>query len=188
MELPRFTLVGATTRVGLLSAPLRERFGIVHHLDYYNVEDLSTIAARSAEILSMDLAPEAAQEIARRARGTPRIVNRLLRRVRDFADVGSHPTVSAELAAYALERLEVDRYGLDEVDRRILRAILETFRGGPVGLSTLAAAVGEDGETLEEIYEPYLIQIGFLERTPRGRRATRAGAEHLKAGGPKSLL
>ncbi len=188
LELPRFTLVGATTRVGLLSAPLRERFGIVHHLDYYGIDDLATIATRSAEILSMELAPEAAREIARRARGTPRIVNRLLRRVRDFADVGSHRTVGAELAAHALERLQVDRYGLDEVDRRILRAILETFRGGPVGLSTLAAAVGEDGETLEEIYEPYLIQIGFLERTPRGRRATRAGAEHLKISGPRNLL
>jgi holliday junction DNA helicase RuvB len=188
LELPRFTLVGATTRVGLLSAPLRERFGIVHHLDYYNVDDLATIAARSSEILSMELASEAAREIARRARGTPRIVNRLLRRVRDFADVASHPTVSAELAAGALERLEVDRYGLDEVDRRILRVILETFRGGPVGLSTLAAAVGEDGETIEEIYEPYLIQIGFLERTPRGRRATRAGAEHLHGTAPKGLL
>ena len=188
LELPRFTLVGATTRVGLLSAPLRERFGIVHHLDYYGVDDLATIAARSSDILSMELAPEAAREIARRARGTPRIVNRLLRRVRDFADVASHPTVTASLAADALERLQVDRFGLDEVDRRILRAILETFRGGPVGLSTLAAAVGEDGETLEEIYEPYLIQIGFLERTPRGRRVTRAGAEHLNVRVPNSLL
>jgi Holliday junction DNA helicase RuvB len=188
LELPRFTLVGATTRVGLLSAPLRERFGIVHHLDYYGVDDLATIATRSAEILSMDVTPEAAREIARRARGTPRIVNRLLRRVRDFADVGSQSSVGADLAAHALERLQVDRFGLDEVDRRILRAILETFRGGPVGLSTLAAAVGEDGETLEEIYEPYLIQIGFLERTPRGRRVTRAGAEHLKIPGPRNLL
>jgi len=188
LELPRFTLVGATTRVGLLSAPLRERFGIVHHLDYYNVDDLATIAGRSSDILAIELAPEAAREIARRARGTPRIVNRLLRRVRDFADVASRPTISAELAADALERLEVDRFGLDEVDRRILRAILDTFRGGPVGLSTLAAAVGEDGETLEEIYEPYLIQIGFLERTPRGRRATRAAAEHLHRQVPRSLL
>ena len=188
LELPRFTLVGATTRVGLLSAPLRERFGIVHHLDYYGIDDLTTIVTRSSEILAIELAPEGAREIARRARGTPRIVNRLLRRVRDFADVASTPSVSAELAAEALERLEVDRFGLDEVDRRILRAILDTFRGGPVGLSTLAAAVGEDGETLEEIYEPYLIQIGFLERTPRGRRATRAGAEHLQRIAPRHLL
>jgi len=188
LDLPRFTLVGATTRVGLLSAPLRERFGIVHHLDYYDIDDLTTIVTRSSEILSIELAREGAREIARRARGTPRIVNRLLRRVRDFAEVASRPTVSAELAADALERLEVDRFGLDEVDRRILRAILDTFRGGPVGLSTLAAAVGEDGETLEEIYEPYLIQIGFLERTPRGRRATRAGAEHLHGLAPRTLL
>jgi len=188
LELPRFTLVGATTRVGLLSAPLRERFGIVHHLEYYDLADLTTIVTRSAEILSIQLAPEGAREIARRARGTPRIVNRLLRRVRDFADVASRPSVTAELAAEALERLEVDKFGLDQVDRRILKTILETFRGGPVGLSTLAAAVGEDGETLEEIYEPYLIQIGFLERTPRGRRATRAGAEHLALQGPRSLL
>ena len=188
LELPRFTLVGATTRVGLLSAPLRERFGIVHHLDYYTVDDLATIAARSSDILAIELVPEGAREIARRARGTPRIVNRLLRRVRDFADVASSPTISAELAAAALERLQVDRFGLDEVDRRILSAILDTFRGGPVGLSTLAAAVGEDGETLEEIYEPYLIQIGFLERTPRGRRATGSAAEHLHLRVPRSLL
>ena len=188
LELPRFTLVGATTRVGLLSAPLRERFGIVHHLDYYTVDDLATIAARSSDILAIELASEGAREIARRARGTPRIVNRLLRRVRDFADVQSTPEITAELAAGALERLQVDRFGLDEVDRRILKAILDTFRGGPVGLSTLAAAVGEDGETLEEIYEPYLIQIGFLERTPRGRRATRAAAEHLGGHVPKNLL
>ncbi len=184
LELPRFTLVGATTRVGLLSAPLRERFGIVHHLDYYTVDELATIAARSSDILAIELASDAAREIARRARGTPRIVNRLLRRVRDFADVASRPTINAEVAADALERLEVDRFGLDEVDRRILRTILDTFRGGPVGLSTLAAAVGEDGETLEEIYEPYLIQIGFLERTPRGRRVTHAAAEHLRRDPP----
>jgi Holliday junction DNA helicase RuvB len=188
LELPRFTLVGATTRVGLLSAPLRERFGIVHHLDYYTVGDLATIAARSSDILGIELAPEGAREIARRARGTPRIVNRLLRRVRDFAEVASASDIGAELAADALERLQVDRFGLDEVDRRILSAILDTFRGGPVGLSTLAAAVGEDGETLEEIYEPYLIQIGFLERTPRGRRATRAAAEHLHLKFPRNLL
>jgi len=188
LELPRFTLVGATTRVGLLSAPLRERFGIVHHLDYYGVEDLATIATRSSNILAIELVSEGAREIARRARGTPRIVNRLLRRVRDFADVASSSTISAELAADALERLQVDRFGLDEVDRRILGAILVTFRGGPVGLSTLAAAVGEDGETLEEIYEPYLIQIGFLERTSRGRRATRAAAEHLHLEAPRNLL
>jgi len=179
LELPRFTLVGATTRVGLLSAPLRERFGIVHHLDYYSVDDLATIASRSSEILAIALAPEGAREIARRARGTPRIVNRLLRRVRDFADVQSQSVITSVLASDALERLQVDKFGLDEVDRRILNAILETFRGGPVGLSTLAAAVGEDGETLEEIYEPYLIQIGFLQRTPRGRVASEQAYKHL---------
>ena len=179
LELPRFTLVGATTRVGLLSGPLRDRFGIVHHLDYYERDDLATIARRSSEIMSVGLAPEAAAEIARRSRGTPRIVNRLLRRVRDFADVAGDPNITEPLASSALERLEVDRYGLDEVDRRILLAILEKFQGGPVGLSTLAAAVGEDSETLEEIYEPYLIQIGFLERTPRGRKTTSTAAAHL---------
>jgi Holliday junction DNA helicase RuvB len=188
LELPRFTLVGATTRVGLLSAPLRERFGIVHHLDYYTVDDLATIATRSSNILAIELVSEGAREIARRARGTPRIVNRLLRRVRDFADVASSSIIDAGLAADALERLQVDRFGLDEVDRRILGAILDTFRGGPVGLSTLAAAVGEDGETLEEIYEPYLIQIGFLERTPRGRRVTRAAADHLHREAPRNLF
>ena len=188
LELPKFTLVGATTRVGLLSAPLRERFGIVHHLDYYTVDELATIVTRSSTILSVELAAEGASEIARRARGTPRIVNRLLRRVRDFAEVASLSKITAELAADALERLQVDRFGLDEIDRRILVAILDTFRGGPVGLSTLAAAVGEDGETLEEIYEPYLIQIGFLERTPRGRRATQAAATHLNRPSPRNLL
>ena len=188
LEIPRFTLVGATTRVGLLSAPLRDRFGIVHHLEYYGVDDLATIGARSADILGIELAAEGAREIARRARGTPRIVNRLLRRIRDFADVASERAIGAALATNALERLEVDRFGLDVVDRRILGTILDKFRGGPVGLSTLAAAVGEDGETLEEIYEPYLIQIGFLERTPRGRRVTRAAAEHLGRRAPGPLL
>jgi Holliday junction DNA helicase RuvB len=179
LELPRFTLIGATTRVGLLSPPLRDRFGIVHHLDYYTVEDLGVIVSRSAGILGIALDAEAAAEIARRSRGTPRIVNRLLRRVRDFAQVAGAPGIDRAMAVEALERLEVDRYGLDQIDRRILVTIAHTFRGGPVGLSTLAAAVGEDGETLEEIYEPYLIQIGFLERTPRGRRATRLATEHL---------
>ena len=188
LELPRFTLVGATTRVGLLSAPLRERFGIVHHLDYYSVDELAEIGMRSSGILSIELAAEGAEEIARRARGTPRIVNRLLRRVRDFAEVSSATRIDELLASSALERLEVDRFGLDEVDRRILGTILEKFQGGPVGLATLAAAVGEDGETLEEIYEPYLIQIGFLDRTPRGRRITRAASEHLRRGPARSTL
>ena len=179
LDLPRFTLVGATTRVGLLSPPLRDRFGIVHHLDYYTVDELAVIVSRSGSILGIELAAEGAEEIARRSRGTPRIVNRLLRRVRDFAEVAEAGQVGREISVEALERLEVDRYGLDQIDRRVLLAILEKFDGGPVGLSTLAAAVGEDGETIEEIYEPYLIQIGFLERTPRGRRATPRAAEHL---------
>jgi Holliday junction DNA helicase RuvB len=188
LELPRFTLVGATTRVGLLSGPLRDRFGIVHHLSYYDVDDLRTIVHRSSAILDAPVDAGGAGEIARRSRGTPRIANRLLRRVRDFAVVLEQARIGEAVAVDALERLEVDRFGLDQLDRTILLTILEKFQGGPVGLSTLAAAVGEDGETLEEIYEPYLIQIGFLDRTPRGRRTTRAAAEHLRAAGDKDRL
>jgi Holliday junction DNA helicase RuvB len=180
LDLPRFTLVGATTRVGSLTAPLRDRFGIVHHLDYYRADDLETIAMRSAGILAIDLERGGAREIAKRARGTPRVANRLLRRVRDFAQVDGSGAVTDETAASALERLEVDRYGLDMIDRRILTTILDKFAGGPVGLSTLAAAVGEDRGTIEEIYEPYLLQIGFLDRTPRGRRATIRARQHLQ--------
>jgi Holliday junction DNA helicase RuvB len=180
LDLPRFTLVGATTRVGSLTAPLRDRFGIVHHLDYYRTDDLETIAMRSAGILGIDLERGGAGEIAKRARGTPRVANRLLRRVRDFAQVDGSGAVTDETAASALERLEVDRYGLDMIDRRILTTILDKFAGGPVGLSTLAAAVGEDRGTIEEIYEPYLLQIGFLDRTPRGRRATIRARQHLQ--------
>jgi Holliday junction DNA helicase, RuvB subunit len=179
LELPRFTLVGATTRVGLLSPPLRDRFGIVHHLDYYETADLATIVRRSAGILGIAIDDAGADEIARRARGTPRIANRLLRRVRDFAQVDGADSITELAARDALEKLEVDRFGLDVVDRRYLSAILEKFDGGPVGIATLAAAVGEDRGTLEEIYEPYLLQIGFLDRTPRGRRATRRAKEHL---------
>lgn len=179
LDLPPFTLVGATTRFGLLSPPLRDRFGIVHHLDYYDAEDLSRIASRSASILGIDLSNSGADEIARRSRGTPRIANRLLRRVRDFAQVGGEDSITERIAAESLERLEVDRYGLDHVDRRMLHSILTKFDGGPVGLATLAAAVGEDAGTIEEIYEPYLLQIGFLDRTPRGRRATRRAHDHL---------
>jgi len=180
LDLPRFTLVGASTRVGLLTAPLRDRFGIVHHLEYYRPEELGAIVNRSARILGIHLEPAGAREIARRSRGTPRVANRLLRRVRDFVQVegGDHITESA--ASSALERLEVDAYGLDLLDRRILTTILVKFDGGPVGLSTLAAAVGEDRGTIEEIYEPYLIQIGFLDRTQRGRQVTRRAREHLK--------
>jgi Holliday junction DNA helicase RuvB len=188
LELRPFTLVGATTRYGLLSPPLRDRFGIVHHLDYYAPADLAAIACRSARILGISLEPEGAEEIARRARGTPRITNRLLRRVRDFVQVEGGSAITAEAAARALERLQVDRFGLDEVDRRLLETILHKFDGGPVGLATLSAAVGEDRGTLEEIYEPYLLQIGFLDRTPRGRRATRRAREHLGHTDPRSLF
>jgi Holliday junction DNA helicase RuvB len=188
LDLPRFTLVGATTRSGLLSGPLRDRFGIVHHLDYYAATDLATIARRSAGILGIPLDAAGAGEIARRSRGTPRITNRLLRRVRDFAQVADEAAITERTAAEALERLQVDRYGLDEVDRRILRAVIEKFDGGPVGLGTLAAAVGEDPGTLEDIYEPYLLQIGFLDRTPRGRRATRRAREHLQGSDPSALF
>jgi Holliday junction DNA helicase RuvB len=188
LELRAFTLVGATTRYGLLSPPLRDRFGIVHHLDYYGAEELAAIARRSARILGTALDPDGATEIARRSRGTPRITNRLLRRVRDFVQVEGGTAITAEAAARALERLQVDQFGLDEVDRRLLETIVHKFDGGPVGLATLAAAVGEDRGTLEEIYEPYLMQIGFLDRTPRGRRATRRAREHLGAPDPGTLF
>jgi Holliday junction DNA helicase RuvB len=188
LELRAFTLVGATTRYGLLSPPLRDRFGIVHHLDYYGTEDLAAIARRSARILGTRLEPDGAREIALRSRGTPRITNRLLRRVRDFVQVEGGSAITADAAVRALERLQVDQFGLDEVDRRLLETILHKFDGGPVGLATLAAAVGEDRGTLEEIYEPYLMQIGFLDRTPRGRRATRRAREHLGSSDPGSLF
>ncbi|MPZ17771.1 MAG: Holliday junction branch migration DNA helicase RuvB [Luteitalea sp.] len=167
-----FTLVGATTRTGLLTAPLRSRFGIVHRLDFYRLPDMEEIVRRSARILSVEIAQEAAHEIARRARGTPRIANRLLRRVRDFAQVRADGIVSMEVAQGGLELLEVDQHGFDEIDRRLLLVIIDKFGGGPVGLNTLAVAVGEERDAIEEIYEPFLIQIGFLDRTPRGRVAT----------------
>lgn len=179
LDLPSFTLVGATTRSGLLTAPLRDRFGIVHRLDYYRVEELAEIATRSARILRFPIDAGGAAAIAARSRGTPRITNRLLRRVRDFVQVAGGDSIDDAAANDALERLRVDRFGLDDLDRRLLLTILERFDGGPVGLATLAAALGEDRGTLEEIYEPYLMQIGFLDRTPRGRRATRRAAEHL---------
>jgi len=188
LDLPRFTLVGATTRYGLLSPPLRDRFGIIHRLDYYDEADLRRIVGRSASILGIGVDEEGAREIARRSRGTPRVTNRLLRRVRDFVQVDGGDRISGEGAAAALERLEVDRFGLDELDRKILLTILDKFDGGPVGLSTLAAAVGEDSGTVEEIYEPYLMQIGFLDRTPRGRRATRRAHEHLERPRPSTLF
>jgi Holliday junction DNA helicase RuvB len=188
LELPGFTLIGATTRFGLLSPPLRDRFGIIHHLDYYEVPDLLQIARRSAGILGIGLDEDGSLEISRRSRGTPRVTNRLLRRVRDFVQVEGGDTITGPAAASALERLEVDQFGLDELDRKILGTIIDKFDGGPVGLSTLAASVGEDSGTIEEIYEPYLMQIGFLDRTPRGRRATRRAREHLDTESPRGLF
>ncbi len=179
IDLPRFTLVGASTRVGLLTSPLRDRFGIIHHLDFYGADDLRTIVKRSSGILAIPIDARAAEEIAKRSRGTPRIANRLLRRVRDFAQIGGDGKITLRGAQEALARLDVDSYGLDEIDRKILLTILDKFSGGPVGLNTLSAAIGEEKDTIEEIYEPYLIQIGFLDRTPRGRKATERAARHL---------
>ncbi len=173
MDIERFTLVGATTRFGLLTAPMRARFGIVQRLNFYPADQLAFIIERSAEILGVEATSEGAQELATRARGTPRVANRLLRRVRDFAEVRADGIIDREVAQAALEMLDVDEYGLDEMDARILKTIIEKFEGGPVGLSSLAVALGEDVATLEEVYEPYLIQQGFLQRTPRGREATR---------------
>ncbi len=179
IDLPKFTLVGATTRAGLISAPLRGRFGIPLHLDFYPVEDLEVIVKRSSEILGVTVEESGAREIARRSRGTPRITNRLLRRVRDIAEVLYDGRVTDEVAADALNRMEVDIYGLDEVDRKLLLTIIDKFDGGPVGLGTLSASISEDKDAIEEIYEPYLIQIGFLNRTPRGRTAARRAYEHF---------
>lgn len=179
LDLPPFTLIGATTRKGLLTAPLRGRFGIDLHLDFYRPDDLQTIVLRSAKILHIEIEASGAAEIARRARGTPRVANRLLRRVRDFAQVQGDGRISREIADYALNRMEVDKFGLDEIDRKILLTIIEKFGGGPVGLGTISAAINEEKDAIEEIYEPYLIQIGFLNRTPRGRMATHAAYQHL---------
>ncbi len=179
MDLPRFTLVGATTRTGLLTPPLRDRFGVMLRLDYYTPEELATIVQRSARLFQIDITGEGALEIGRRSRGTPRIANRLLRRVRDFSDVGGHGCISAEVADRALDRLLVDRFGLDEMDRRILLTLIEKFQGGPIGLETLSTAVCEEKNTLEDVYEPFLIQSGFLMRTPRGRIATQSAYEHF---------
>jgi holliday junction DNA helicase RuvB len=179
LELPKFTLVGATTRAGLISAPLRGRFGIPLHLDFYPVEDLEVIVNRSADILGVTVDASGAREIAKRSRGTPRIANRLLRRVRDIAEVLHDGRITDQVAADALNRMEVDAYGLDEIDRKLLNTIIEKFDGGPVGLGTLSASISEEKDAIEEIYEPYLIQIGFLNRTPRGRTATRLACEHL---------
>jgi Holliday junction DNA helicase RuvB len=190
IDLPRFTLVGATTRIGLLTGPLRDRFGIVHHLDFYPVEDLVRIIDRSARILGIRISPDGAGEIARRARGTPRIANRLLRRVRDFVQVEADGDIDGAAAERYLERMQVDRYGLDPLDRRILLTIHEKFDDGPVGVNTIAAALGEERDTIEEIYEPYLMQIGFLDRTARGRRVTPRAVAHLNVArkGPQRRL
>jgi len=179
LDLPKFTLVGATTRPGLITAPLRGRFGIVFHLDFYNADDLATIVHRSADILGVEIEESGAKEIARRSRGTPRIANRLLKRVRDFAEVDYDGRVTDEVASDALNRMEVDVFGLDEVDRKMLLTIIEKFDGGPVGLGTLSASIHEEKDSIEEILEPYLIQIGFLNRTPRGRCVTRLAYEHF---------
>jgi holliday junction DNA helicase RuvB len=179
LDVPPFTLVGATTRTGLLTTPLRDRFGMTFRLDYYEPGELTTIVRRSAGILGVEIAPDAAEEIAGRARGTPRVANRILRRVRDVAEVRHNGTVTSEVAAEALELLEVDQCGLERTDRELLRAIVERFDGGPVGLSTLAVALGEAPDTVEDVYEPYLLQLGFIQRTPRGRTVTSRGRAHI---------
>ncbi|HAR35991.1 MAG TPA: Holliday junction branch migration DNA helicase RuvB [Acidobacteria bacterium] len=179
LRIKRFTLVGATTRAGRITAPLRSRFGIVHRLDYYQVEDLKKIILRSAQILGVKVEEGGAEEIARRARGTPRIANRLLRRVRDFAEVKGDGQVDAKIARRALDQMEVDVLGLDDVDRKILLTIMENFGGGPVGINTIAAAIDEEKDTIESIYEPYLMRLGFLERTLRGRKLTAKAYQHL---------
>jgi holliday junction DNA helicase RuvB len=180
LDLPPFTLIGATTRAGLLSAPLRDRFGVISHLDYYQPQELAQIVLRTARILQLTLDDDAAVEVASRSRGTPRVANRLLKRVRDFAQVEGAKVVSQAVAIAALERLNVDRLGLDELDDKILRTAIDKFEGGPVGLDTLAAAIGEDSDTIEDVYEPYLLQLGFLKRTPRGRVVTGRAYEHLR--------
>ena len=181
LDLPRFTLVGATTRTGLITGPLRDRFGFVARLDYYAVDELDSIVRRAAGILDVEIAPEGAYEIARRSRGTPRVANRLLRRVRDFAEVRGDGRITLDAARRGLELYEVDELGLDKLDVAILSIIIDKFDGGPVGLRTLAAAVGEEPDTIEDVYEPYLLQLGFLKRTPSGRMATDRAFRHLKA-------
>ncbi len=179
LELPHFTLVGATTRAGLLTAPLRDRFGIIHRMEFYTVEELQTIIMRSAEVLNAPLEPAGAMEMARRSRGTPRLANRILKRVRDYAQVKHDGIITEEVAMTALDLMDVDRMGLDHIDRNILLTMIHKFGGGPVGLDTLAAAIGEDAGTIEDVYEPYLLKNGFLNRTPRGRVVTDYAYSHL---------
>ncbi|GEK28225.1 Holliday junction branch migration DNA helicase RuvB [Furfurilactobacillus siliginis] len=184
--LPPFTLIGATTRAGLLSAPLRDRFGIVEHMNYYTTSDLEEITLRSADILATNIVKEGAHEIARRSRGTPRIANRLLKRVRDFAEVGGQAAIDAPIVDHALQVLGVDELGLDDVDIKLLTTMIKFYNGGPVGLNTLAANIGEEADTVAEVYEPYLLQIGMIKRTPRGRMVTEAGYAHLNLPVPPS--
>lgn len=179
LDLPPFTLVGATTRVGLLSAPLRDRFGVVSRLEYYTVDELSYIVSRTADLLQVQIVGEASREIGLRSRGTPRIANRLLKRVRDFAQVKGDGVITLDIARMALVNIQVDPLGLDEIDHKMLRSIILSFQGGPVGLDTIAASIGEESQTIEDVYEPYLLQIGFLQRTPRGRMATPQAYKHL---------
>ena len=179
LDLPKFTLVGATTRAGMLTAPLRDRFGVVHRMEFYTVDELTEIVLRSAQVFHVAIDREGAREIARRSRGTPRLANRLLKRVRDFAEVKYDGNITLSVANFALDLLEVDKYGLDNTDRSLLLAMIETFQGGPVGLDTLAACIGEDSGTIEDVYEPFLIQNGFLARTPRGRIVTEKTYHHL---------
>ena len=179
LDLPKFTLVGATTRAGMLTAPLRDRFGVVHRLEFYTVDELTEIVLRSAQVFHVAIDREGAREIARRSRGTPRLANRLLKRVRDFAEVKYDGNITLSVANFALDLLEVDKYGLDNTDRSLLLAMIETFQGGPVGLDTLAACIGEDSGTIEDVYEPFLIQNGFLARTPRGHIVTEKTYHHL---------
>ena len=179
LDLPKFTLIGATTRAGLLTAPLRDRFGVINKMDYYDIDELKSIITRSASVLDVFIDDEGATELARRSRGTPRLANRLLKRVRDFAQIKYNGNISLEVANYALDLLDVDKLGLDAGDRNILETIIEKFNGGPVGLDTLSAALGEDSGTLEDVYEPYLIMCGFINRTPRGRMATASAYKHL---------
>ena len=190
LDLPPFTLVGATTRTGLLTTPLRDRFGMTFRLEYYDPDELGLIVRRSARILEVEIAAEASVEIARRSRGTPRVSNRILRRVRDVAEVRHEGVVTSEIAGEALELLEVDQLGLERMDRELLSAIVEKFEGGPVGLSTLAVALGEEADTIEDVYEPYLLQLGFIQRTPRGRIVTALGRQHagLVSGGDDHRL
>lgn len=179
LDLPKFTLIGATTRAGLLSSPLRDRFGVVSRLEYYTIEELTYIITRAADLLGVRIVEEAAKELALRSRGTPRVANRLLKRVRDFAQVVADGMITEDLAKTALEQMQVDKLGLDQIDHKLLSVIIDNFKGGPVGLDTLAASIGEESNTIEDVYEPYLMQIGFLQRTPRGRMATNAAYLHI---------